>query len=60
MLHRNIITKLYRLATDEKNQELVIDITNNYIHELEKEINDCKEKIDNYKMLIDELNEGVK
>lgn len=55
MLHRNIVTKLYKLASDKRNKELVIDIANNYITELEKTINDCKEKIDNYKMLIDEL-----
>lgn len=55
MLHRSIVTKLYKLAIDERNKEIVIDIANDYISELEKEIKDCKEKIDNYKMLIDEL-----
>lgn len=55
MLHRNIVTKLYKLASDKRNKELVVDIANNYIIELEKEIEDCKEKIDNYKMLINEL-----
>lgn len=59
MLHRTIVTKLYKLASDKRNKELVIDIANNYITELEKEIRDCKEKIDNYKMLINELENEV-
>lgn len=59
MLHRNIVTKLYKLTSDKRNKELVIDIANNYITELEKEIRDCKEKIDNYKMLINELENEV-
>lgn len=59
MLHRTIVTKLYKLASDKRNKELVIDIANNYIEELEKEIKDCKEKIDNYKMLINELENEV-
>lgn len=55
MLHRSIVTKLYKLTIDKRNKEIVIDIANDYISELEREIKDCKEKIDNYKMLIDEL-----
>ena len=59
MLHRNIVTKLYKLASDKRNKELVIELANNHITDLEKEIEDCKEKIYNYKMLINELeNEG--
>lgn len=55
MLHRSLITKLYKLANDKRNKELVIELANGYIKELEKDIRDSQEKLDNYKMLINEL-----